>query len=76
MPIATCMYSPPARRRPAPMLLFRARLRASDADRAACLRVKRDLAGRTWRHAQHYADATTVIEEQVIARASRPRPGN
>jgi GrpB-like predicted nucleotidyltransferase (UPF0157 family) len=58
-----------------PMLLFRDWLRASDAGRAACLKVKRDLAGRTWRHVQHYADARTAIVEQVIARATRHRPG-
>ena len=57
------------------MLLFRDWLRANDADRAAYLQVKRDLAGRTWRHVQHYADAKTVIVKQVIARATRHRPG-
>jgi GrpB-like predicted nucleotidyltransferase (UPF0157 family) len=61
------------------MLLFRDRLRASDADRAAYLQVKRDLAGRTWRHVQHYADAKSAIVEQITARATRhqprPRPG-
>lgn len=57
------------------MLLFRDWLRANDADRAAYLQVKRDLAGRTWRHVQHYADAKTAIVEQVIARATRYRPG-
>jgi hypothetical protein len=36
------------------MLLFRDWLRTSDADRAAYLQVKRDLAGRTWRHVQHF----------------------
>lgn len=50
------------------MLLFRDRLRANDADRDAYLRVKRDLAQRTWRHVQHYADAKTAIVEQIIAR--------
>jgi GrpB-like predicted nucleotidyltransferase (UPF0157 family) len=52
------------------MLLFRDWLRASDADRAAYLQVKRDLAGRTWRHVQHYADAKTAIVEQIFARAT------
>jgi GrpB-like predicted nucleotidyltransferase (UPF0157 family) len=56
------------------MLLFRDRLRANDADRDAYLQVKRDLAKRTWRHVQHYADAKTPIVEQIIARATRPRP--
>jgi GrpB-like predicted nucleotidyltransferase (UPF0157 family) len=61
------------------MLLFRDWLRANDADRDAYLQVKRDLARRTWRHVQHYADAKTTIVEQIIARAARhqrrPRPG-
>jgi GrpB-like predicted nucleotidyltransferase (UPF0157 family) len=54
------------------MLLLRDWLRASDVDRAAYLQVKRDLAGRTWRHVQHYADARTAIVEQVIARDPAP----
>jgi hypothetical protein len=36
-------------------------LRANDADSGAYLQVKRDLAERTWRYVQHYADAKTVI---------------
>jgi GrpB-like predicted nucleotidyltransferase (UPF0157 family) len=56
------------------MLLFRDWLRANDADRAAYLQVKRALAGRTWRHVQHYADAKTAIVEQIIARATQHRP--
>ncbi len=59
------------------MLLFRNWLRASDADRAAYLQVKRDLAQRTWRHVQHYADAKTAIVQEIVARAtaaSRPDP--
>ena len=56
------------------MLLFRDWLRANDADRDAYLRVKRDLAQRTWRHVQHYADAKTAIVEQIIARADLHRP--
>jgi len=55
------------------MLLFRDWLQANDADRDAYLQVKRDLATRTWRHVQHYADAKTAIVEQIIARANRHR---
>lgn len=58
------------------MLLFRDWLRANDADRDAYLRVKRDLAQRTWRHVQHYADAKTAIVEQIIARAALHRRGS
>jgi GrpB protein len=52
------------------MLLFRDRLWANDADRDAYLQVRRDLAKRTWRHAQHYADAKTAI----VDRSSPARP--
>lgn len=52
------------------MLLFRDWLRVSEPDRAAYLAVKRDLAGRTWRHVQHYADAKTAIVEEILARAA------
>jgi GrpB-like predicted nucleotidyltransferase (UPF0157 family) len=54
------------------MLLFRDWLRGNDADREAYLRVKRDLAQRTWRHVQHYADAKTVIVNQIMERACAP----
>jgi GrpB-like predicted nucleotidyltransferase (UPF0157 family) len=59
------------------MLLFRDWLRANDADRDAYLQVKQDLARRTWRHVQHYADSKTAIVEEIVARAtaaSRPDP--
>jgi GrpB-like predicted nucleotidyltransferase (UPF0157 family) len=52
------------------MLLFRDWLRVSETDRAAYLAVKRDLAKRTWRHVQHYADAKTAIVEEILARAA------
>jgi len=51
------------------MLMFRDWLRADEADRDAYLRVKRDLAKRTWRHVQHYADSKTAIVQQIMARA-------
>src|SRR5215469_5063725 len=52
------------------MLLFRDWLRASEADRDAYLRVKRDLAQRTWRHVQHYADAKSAIVAEIVERAT------
>lgn len=52
------------------MLLFRDWLRVNDADRAAYLKVKRELAKRTWRHVQHYADAKSAIIEEILARAA------
>jgi GrpB-like predicted nucleotidyltransferase (UPF0157 family) len=52
------------------MLLFRDWLRGHDADRKAYLAAKRELAQRTWRHVQNYADAKTGIVEQIMARAT------
>jgi len=53
------------------MLRFRDRLRSNDADRELYERTKRELAVRTWRHVQHYADAKTVVVEEIMARAAR-----
>ena len=55
------------------MLLFRDWLRADDADRDAYLQVKRDLAKRSWRHVQHYADSKTAIVQPILARAAAAR---
>ena len=55
------------------MLLFRDWLRADDADRDAYLQVKRDLAKRSWRHVQDYADSKTAIVQQILARAAAAR---
>lgn len=54
------------------MVGFRDWLRSHDEDRALYERTKRDLAARTWRHIQHYADAKTAIVEEIIARAGLP----
>jgi GrpB-like predicted nucleotidyltransferase (UPF0157 family) len=51
------------------MLLFRDTLRSSDAERIAYERTKRELAGRTWRYVQNYADAKSEVVEAIIARA-------
>ncbi|MBO0834783.1 MAG: GrpB family protein [Actinobacteria bacterium] len=55
------------------MILFRDWLRSHDDERDAYLAVKRDLAERTWRHVQHYADAKTAIVQQILARAAAER---
>jgi GrpB-like predicted nucleotidyltransferase (UPF0157 family) len=52
------------------MVLFRDWLRTHDDDRDAYLRIKRELAQRTWRHVQHYADAKTAIVQEILARAA------
>lgn len=51
------------------MLLFRDWLRANNADRDAYLQVKRDLAQRTWRHVQHYADSKSAIVTEIMEHA-------
>ena len=52
------------------MLRFRDRLRDSDADREYYARTKRELAQRTWRHVQHYADAKTAVVQEIMGRAN------
>ena len=57
------------------MVLFRDWLRSHDDDRDAYLRVKRELALRTWRHTQYYADAKTTVVHEIMARATAGRDG-
>jgi GrpB-like predicted nucleotidyltransferase (UPF0157 family) len=52
------------------MIGFRDHLRSNSADRALYERTKRDLAGRTWKYMQHYADAKTELVEEILERAS------
>jgi GrpB-like predicted nucleotidyltransferase (UPF0157 family) len=51
------------------MLLFRDTLRDDGTERALYERTKRDLAARTWRHVQNYADAKSAVVEAIVARA-------
>jgi GrpB-like predicted nucleotidyltransferase (UPF0157 family) len=55
------------------MVGFRDWLRTHPEDRDLYERTKRELAARTWRHVQHYADAKTEVVEAIIARAGLPR---
>jgi GrpB-like predicted nucleotidyltransferase (UPF0157 family) len=57
------------------MVGFRDWLRSHPEDRELYERTKRELAARTWRHVQHYADAKTAVVEEIIARAGLP-PGS
>lgn len=57
------------------MLLFRDWLRARPDERDAYLAVKRDLASRTWRYVQHYADSKSAIVEEIIGRAAAAQRG-
>ena len=54
------------------MVGFRDWLRTHPEDRELYERTKRQLAARTWRHVQHYADAKTAVVEEIIARAGLP----
>jgi GrpB-like predicted nucleotidyltransferase (UPF0157 family) len=51
------------------MVAFRDWLRAHDDDRLLYERTKRDLAVRTWRHVQNYADAKSAVVAEIMARA-------
>lgn len=51
------------------MIRFRDHLRADDGDRRLYERAKRDLAQRTWKYTQHYADAKTAVVEEILVRA-------
>jgi GrpB-like predicted nucleotidyltransferase (UPF0157 family) len=57
------------------MLLFRDRLRAEPAERDRYAAVKRRLAAQRWRHLQNYADAKTVVVEEILTRAHGRKPG-
>lgn len=53
------------------MLLFRDRLRRSEADRERYELAKRELAQQNWKYVQYYADAKTAVVREIIARAER-----
>ena len=51
------------------LLIFRDWLRNNAADRDFYERSKRELAKRTWKYVQNYADAKTSVVEEIVARA-------
>ena len=53
------------------MLGFRDHLRSNEADRLLYERTKQDLAQRTWKYTQHYADAKSAVVEEILSRATR-----
>ena len=57
------------------MLAFRDRCRTHPDERALYEATKRELAGRVWRHVQHYANAKGDVVEAIIARALAENPG-
>lgn len=53
------------------MLAFRDWLRTHDDDRQRYEDVKRELATRTWKHVQNYADAKSDIVREILDRAQK-----
>jgi GrpB-like predicted nucleotidyltransferase (UPF0157 family) len=53
------------------MLRFRDWLRRNEADRLLYERTKRELARRTWKYTQNYADAKSAVVTAILARAQR-----
>jgi GrpB-like predicted nucleotidyltransferase (UPF0157 family) len=53
------------------MLLFRDRLRIHADDRLLYEETKRELAARTWKYTQNYADAKAEVVQEILARARR-----
>lgn len=53
------------------MLLFRDWLRTHAGDRDLYAATKRELAARTWKYRQHYADAKSEVVAEILARARR-----
>ncbi len=53
------------------MLLFRDWLSNNTADRQLYEHAKRELARKAWKYMQNYADAKTMVVEEIIARARR-----
>ena len=51
------------------MLLFRDHLRRHEADRRLYERTKRELAAKTWKYTQNYADAKTAVIQEILTRA-------
>jgi GrpB-like predicted nucleotidyltransferase (UPF0157 family) len=51
------------------MLLFRDWLRDHPGDRLLYAETKRDLAARTWKYTQNYADAKSEVVQAILARA-------
>jgi GrpB-like predicted nucleotidyltransferase (UPF0157 family) len=53
------------------MLLFRDWLRSHADDRLRYEKAKQELAARTWKYTQNYADAKGEVVEEILARARR-----
>jgi len=53
------------------MLLFRDRLRDNPGERDLYASVKRELAARQWEYVQDYADAKSLVVQEILERAAR-----
>jgi GrpB-like predicted nucleotidyltransferase (UPF0157 family) len=53
------------------MLLFRDWLRSHPEDRIVYEDTKRELASRTWKYVQNYADAKSKVVQEILERASQ-----
>lgn len=51
------------------MLIFRDWLRENDADRRFYEETKQELAAKTWKYTQNYADAKSEVVQTILARA-------
>lgn len=51
------------------ILVFRDWLRINEADRKLYEATKRELAAKTWKYVQHYADAKSEVVLEILARA-------
>ena len=51
------------------MLVFRDRLRSNAADRSLYVQTKTELAAKTWKHVQNYADAKSEVVADIMSRA-------
>ena len=55
------------------MLTMRDWLRANEADRELYAATKQELASRTWKYVQNYADAKSTVIAEIMARAEAAR---
>jgi GrpB-like predicted nucleotidyltransferase (UPF0157 family) len=53
------------------MLSFRNWLRSNRADRELYEKTKQELAAKTWKYTQHYADAKSAVVEEILDRAMK-----
>jgi GrpB-like predicted nucleotidyltransferase (UPF0157 family) len=53
------------------MLLFRDWLRVNEDDRMLYEKAKRELAAKTWKYLQNYADAKGAVVREILGRAQR-----